>query len=103
MAFATTHWSIVLEAQGESPAARKALDILCRTYGRTLYGFVRWQGLTQEEAQDLVQEFFAADGQPLPNTNRHWPTNEDREQGLRQLRRKNLRRRAARTLPGLCF
>ncbi len=59
MAFTTTHWSIVLEAQGETPAAQKALETLCRTYWRPLYGFVRRQGLTREEAQDLVQEFFA--------------------------------------------
>lgn len=59
IAFATTHWSVVLEAQGESPAAQKALEILCRTYWRPLYGFVRRQGLTREEAQDLIQEFFA--------------------------------------------
>ena len=59
MSFTTTHWSIVLEAQGDSPAAQKALEILCRTYWRPLYGFVRRQGLTREEAQDLVQEFFA--------------------------------------------
>jgi RNA polymerase sigma factor (sigma-70 family) len=59
MAFTTTHWSVVLEAQGESPAAQKALEILCRTYWRPLYGFVRRQGLAREEAQDLVQEFFA--------------------------------------------
>jgi RNA polymerase sigma factor (sigma-70 family) len=59
MAFITTHWSVVLEAQGESPAAQKALEILCRTYWRPLYAFVRRQGLGQEEAQDLVQEFFA--------------------------------------------
>src|SRR5206468_8271600 len=59
MAFATTHWSIVLEAQGESPAAQRALEILCRTYWRPLYGFARRQGLTREEAQDVVQEFFA--------------------------------------------
>jgi RNA polymerase sigma-70 factor (ECF subfamily) len=58
-AFATTHWSVVLEAQGESPAAEKALEILCRTYWRPLYGFVRRRGLGREEAQDLVQEFFA--------------------------------------------
>jgi RNA polymerase sigma-70 factor (ECF subfamily) len=49
----------VLEAQGETPAAQKALETLCRTYWRPLYGFVRRQGLTREEAQDLVQEFFA--------------------------------------------
>jgi RNA polymerase sigma factor (sigma-70 family) len=59
MTFTTTHWSIVLEAQGETPAAQKALEILCRTYWRPLYGFVRKQGLGREEAQDLVQEFFA--------------------------------------------
>ncbi len=59
MAFTTTHWSVVLEAQGESPAAQRALEILCRTYWRPLYGFVRRHGLGREEAQDLVQEFFA--------------------------------------------
>ena len=58
-AFTTTHWSVVLTAQGESPAAQKALEILCRTYWRPLYGFARRQGLTREEAQDLIQEFFA--------------------------------------------
>jgi RNA polymerase sigma factor (sigma-70 family) len=57
--FTTTHWSVVLEAQGESPAAKQALEILCRTYWRPLYGFARRQGLTREEAQDLIQEFFA--------------------------------------------
>jgi RNA polymerase sigma factor (sigma-70 family) len=59
MAFTTTHWSVVLEAQGETPAAKRALEILCRTYWRPLYGFARRQGLTREEAQDLIQEFFA--------------------------------------------
>jgi RNA polymerase sigma factor (sigma-70 family) len=59
IAFATTHWSLVLEAQGGSPGAQRALEILCRTYWRPLYGFARRQGLTREEAQDLVQEFFA--------------------------------------------
>jgi RNA polymerase sigma factor (sigma-70 family) len=59
IAFTTTHWSVVLEAQGESPAAQRALEILCRTYWRPLYGFARRQGLTREESQDLVQDFFA--------------------------------------------
>ena len=59
MAFTTTHWSVVLEAQGETAAAQRALEILCRTYWRPLYGFVRRHGLGREEAQDLVQEFFA--------------------------------------------
>jgi RNA polymerase sigma factor (sigma-70 family) len=57
-AFTTTHWSVVLEAQGESPAAREALEKLCRTYWWPLYGFVRRQGYAPEEAQDLTQGFF---------------------------------------------
>jgi len=28
--FATTHWSLVLEAQRESPAALEALEKICR-------------------------------------------------------------------------
>src|SRR5262249_6729974 len=59
MSFTTTHWSVVLQAQGDSPAAQKALETLCRTYWRPLYGFVRRQGFGREEGQDLVQEFFA--------------------------------------------
>src|SRR5215475_7789608 len=58
--FATTHWSVVLTAQGESPAAHEALEKICRAYWRPLYGFVRAQGLASQDAQDMVQEFFAA-------------------------------------------
>jgi RNA polymerase sigma-70 factor (ECF subfamily) len=57
--FATTHWSLVLAAQGESPAAREALEKLCRTYWRPLYAFVRQLGYRHEEAEDLTQGFFA--------------------------------------------
>jgi len=59
MAFVTTHWSVVLAAQSRSPAAQEALEKLCRTYWRPLYGFVRRQGCGPEEAQDLTQAFFA--------------------------------------------
>lgn len=58
IAFTTTHWSVVLEAQGQSPAAREALEKLCRTYWRPVYGFVRRQGVRSEEAEDLTQGFF---------------------------------------------
>ena len=57
--FTTTHWSVVLEAQGETPAAREALEKLCRTYWRPIYSFVRRQGVGPEEAEDLTQGFFA--------------------------------------------
>src|SRR6266478_1093162 len=59
VSFATTHWSMVLTAQGESRAAEEALDKLCRIYWRPLYGFARRQGLGPEDAQDLIQQFFA--------------------------------------------
>jgi RNA polymerase sigma factor (sigma-70 family) len=59
VAFTTTHWSVVLEAQGPTPAAQEALEKLCRTYWRPIYGFVRRQGTEAEEAKDLTQGFFA--------------------------------------------
>jgi RNA polymerase sigma factor (sigma-70 family) len=58
-AFTTTHWSVVLEAQGESPAAQEALEKLCRTYWRPIFAFLRRQGLPPEEAEDITQGFFA--------------------------------------------
>jgi RNA polymerase sigma factor (sigma-70 family) len=59
MPFTTTHWSVVLEAQSESPAAQKALEKLCRVYWRPIYGFVQRQGIGPEEAKDVTQGFFA--------------------------------------------
>ncbi len=58
-AFTTTHWSVVLEAKGPTPVAQAALERLCRTYWRPIYGFVRRQGVEPEEAKDLTQGFFA--------------------------------------------
>jgi RNA polymerase sigma-70 factor (ECF subfamily) len=57
--FSTTNWSVVLEAQGQSPAAQEALEKLCRTYWRPVYSFVRREGTGHEEAEDLTQTFFA--------------------------------------------
>src|SRR5712692_7250789 len=59
VAFATTHWSVVLTAQGQSAAAQEALEKLCRTYWRPIYSFVRRQGVGPEEAEDMTQGFFA--------------------------------------------
>jgi RNA polymerase sigma factor (sigma-70 family) len=59
VAFTTTHWSVVLEAQGESPAAQVALEKLCRTYWRPIFAFLRRQGRSPEEAEDITQGFFA--------------------------------------------
>ncbi|PYJ56548.1 MAG: RNA polymerase subunit sigma-24, partial [Verrucomicrobia bacterium] len=39
--------------------ARDALARLCRTYWYPLYAYVRRQGHSPHDAQDLTQEFFA--------------------------------------------
>jgi len=58
--FATTHWSVVLAAgQPEHPQAPAALDRLCCAYWYPLYVFVRRQGNSPEDAQDLTQAFFS--------------------------------------------
>src|SRR6266516_5644014 len=57
--FTTTHWSVVLDAQSESPAAQEALEKLCRIYWRPIFGFVQRQGIGREEAEDITQAFFA--------------------------------------------
>ena len=57
--FAATHWSLVLAAGGDgTPAARAALEKLCRTYWPPLYAFVRRSGHAPADAQDLTQGFF---------------------------------------------
>jgi RNA polymerase sigma factor (sigma-70 family) len=57
--FATTHWSVVLAAgQGSDPMAAEALEQLCRAYWYPLYAFLRRDGYSVEDAQDLVQGFF---------------------------------------------
>ena len=57
--FTSTHWSVVVEAQGESPAAQEALEKLCGIYWRPIYTFVQRQGVGPEEGEDITQAFFA--------------------------------------------
>ena len=58
--FATTHWSVVLSATDSSaPGAQEALEKLCCSYWYPLYAFVRREGYSPEDAQDLTQAFFA--------------------------------------------
>src|SRR6476660_6040362 len=57
--FATTHWSLVIAAAGNSsPQARTALQELCGSYWYPVYAFVRRRGPQPEDARDLTQEFF---------------------------------------------
>jgi RNA polymerase sigma-70 factor (ECF subfamily) len=51
---------VVLNAgRNDSTHARAALEKLCRTYWHPIYAFVRRQGYSPPDAQDLAQEFFA--------------------------------------------
>lgn len=59
-AFVTTRWTIVLNAgRTDSTQAASALEKLCQTYWYPLYAFVRRQGHSPADAQDLTQDFFA--------------------------------------------
>jgi RNA polymerase sigma-70 factor (ECF subfamily) len=58
--FVTTHWTVVLAAgQRHTPQADHALEELCRTYWFPLYAYVRRRGHNKQDAEDLVQAFFA--------------------------------------------
>ena len=56
--FASTEWSIVLAAGGDTAARHGALERLCRTYWQPIYAFIRRSGHDREAARDLTQEFF---------------------------------------------
>jgi len=58
--FPTTSWGAVLSAGSAATAeSRPALEALCGAYWFPLYAFLRRSGRDQEDAQDLVQGFFA--------------------------------------------
>jgi RNA polymerase sigma factor (sigma-70 family) len=63
VSFATTHWSVIAAACSggalEGERADAALAQLCRDYWPPLYSFVRGRGFNSDDAQDLVQGFFA--------------------------------------------
>lgn len=58
--FATTQWSLVLEAGDRTaPDADQALAELCAAYWMPLYSFARRKGYSPEDAADRTQEFFS--------------------------------------------
>jgi RNA polymerase sigma-70 factor (ECF subfamily) len=58
--FPQTAWSVVLLA-GDNPSTQsaEALATLCQAYWYPLYSFVRRQGYSPHDAEDLTQGFFA--------------------------------------------
>jgi RNA polymerase sigma factor (sigma-70 family) len=58
--FVTTHWSVVLRARDkDSPDSEAARERLCRIYWPPLYHFLRRNGYSPHDAQDLTQEFLS--------------------------------------------
>ncbi|MBZ5624795.1 MAG: sigma-70 family RNA polymerase sigma factor [Acidobacteriia bacterium] len=58
--FPTTHWSVVIAAQGApTPNARLALERLFETYWYPVYAFIRNRTGQAADAEDLTQGFFA--------------------------------------------
>jgi RNA polymerase sigma factor (sigma-70 family) len=58
--FATTNWSLILRAAGADDAeAELAMALLCEAYWYPVYAFVRRQGASAADAEDLTQGYFA--------------------------------------------
>ena len=59
--FNTTRWSVVLassDAQTGDQKSAEALAQLCRIYWRPIFAFIARRVHSQEDAEDLTQEFF---------------------------------------------
>jgi RNA polymerase sigma factor (sigma-70 family) len=58
--FVTTRWTLVVKAGRQTSLdSERALAELCQSYWYPLYAYVRRQGETREDAEDLTQAFFA--------------------------------------------
>ncbi|MCA9137165.1 MAG: sigma-70 family RNA polymerase sigma factor [Planctomycetales bacterium] len=61
----TTRWSLVIRAGANSAdaltrqSARQSLEELCAIYWPALYGYLRRRGESRQDAEDLIQGFFA--------------------------------------------
>jgi DNA-directed RNA polymerase specialized sigma24 family protein len=59
--FPETNWTRIVEAgkSGDGVTASTALALLCDDYWRPVYGFLRRQGYSPHDSEDLTQGFFA--------------------------------------------
>ena len=58
--FPSTHWNVILRAGDDAtPANGQALEELCRAYWSPLYAYLRRNGHSPHDAQDLTQGFLA--------------------------------------------
>lgn len=57
--FQTTRWSLIAAAADDRPAcARAALEELCRAYRPPVLAYIRRNGQSAHDAEDLAQAFF---------------------------------------------
>ncbi len=57
--FATTHWTQILAARGDSPEAQAALRDLCAAYYHPIQSFIALACHNRSDAMDLTHDFFA--------------------------------------------
>jgi RNA polymerase sigma factor (sigma-70 family) len=55
----STRWSLVQQAQGDTPVSRAALSELCAIYHAPVHAFVKHWCRDAQAADDLTQSFFA--------------------------------------------
>lgn len=58
-AFQPTRWTLIVHSRGDGAEAERAISELCSTYWFPLYAFARRSGWKAEDAEDVVQGFFA--------------------------------------------
>ncbi len=56
--FATTRWTQVLAARGDSAQARQALSDLCAAYYEPVVSYLRHPHRTEDDARELAHQFF---------------------------------------------
>lgn len=56
--FPDTPWTQVRQAGVDDTLARASMERICRLYWAPIYAFLRRQGLTPPEAEDVTQSFF---------------------------------------------
>jgi len=58
-AFQPTRWTLIVHSRGDGAEAQRAVNELCATYWFPLFAFARRSGWKMEDAEDMVQGFFA--------------------------------------------
>lgn len=57
--FEPTRWTMVMQARGNSADSKGALQDLCAAYWNPVFRFLRCEGHSEDESQELTQAFFA--------------------------------------------